>query len=717
MVRGLILQYAFTLALLGACAPSRTVREPAHAKARSPLAAAVVRTKVEPPPFPVLIPVEPRTAEGTFQSPVRWSYFYDRNAIVSSQVVGRYLVAVTEAGHVLLFDAASVSLIGETLAPRKATCLGPASDTEVLVGFADGRIGRLAIPGLTVDEFARVPGRPIWLAKGTTTSLAVYDDEPVSDAKRPDRGADHYTVRILPAGRDIHVQNSSSFLLDDEDRLWLGATHGEWGGGLQVLELRTGELKDVALPGKASNVLGVAQIGHETWAYGGLGHGGVCSGFIARVSPGKLKLLHYGKSFALVLPGRDRSPRKPECTIGNVIDLGDKLLVLSNKNFETDRAVRHWKRICDFDLHYSSGRTDSSERAYPTARTAEVIDGRVLVPTSRDGYVELRDGNAIRHSLPEELPIAPTRVVTSGTQLAAQGAGDGWGFYVEGDWASAESRWLPPKVEGEQMGTDARWCNTRFFPALDGSLRVATERVSGGEDGWNTPAELLVTGRVDDGTFRELSRERTDLRSYSVDLLPDGPLVAAGKDRELLIQDQGAFRPIHSVQWTASIRRNLGPYDKGWLLRTTSGPEGLSKLEMRDGIPVLTVLPLRIDDYTPETYDALRLSEDTVLLATDRGLCTYDVPAQRCTRLHPAGLREVVKYLERDEAGRIWLGGRGLFWLHSNTEVRAAGPFLPMLADAEVRDLSMSAGRLAVALGLRGIVLLDPTVLAGALDG
>lgn len=323
----------------------------------------------------------------------------------------------------------------------------------------------------------------------------------------------------------------------------------------------------------------------------------------------------------------------------------------------------------------------------------------------------------IRHSLSEELPIAPTRVITSGTQLAAQGAGDGWGFYVEGGWASAESRWLPPRVEGEQTGADVRWCNTRFFPASDGTLRVATERVSVQGDCWNAPADLLVTGRVDTGSFRVLSRERTDLRSYSVELLPDGSLVAAGKGRELFVQGQGVFRPIHSVQWTAWIVRNLGAYGKGWLLRTTGGPVGLSKLEMRDGVPVLTMLPLRIDDYTPETYDALRLSEDTVLLATDRGLCTYDVPAQRCTRLRPEGLDEVVKHLERDGAGRIWMGGRGLFWLHSNTEVRAAGSFLPMLADTEVRDLSMSAGRLAVALGLRGLVLLDPAALARALDG
>ena len=54
----------------------------------------------------------------------RGQYVYARNALAQSVVVGDSIVALTEAGHILIFDAERITLRREILNICAATCLG-----------------------------------------------------------------------------------------------------------------------------------------------------------------------------------------------------------------------------------------------------------------------------------------------------------------------------------------------------------------------------------------------------------------------------------------------------------------------------------------------------------------------------------------------------------------------------------------------------------------
>jgi hypothetical protein len=74
----------------------------------------------------------------------------------------------------------------------------------------------------------------------------------------------------------------NAFMLDDSDRLWMGADKGEWGGQYSYLELRTGNVHNF---GTDSGVLGFLKVGDgRVLAYGGMSHMGMESGFVADVS-------------------------------------------------------------------------------------------------------------------------------------------------------------------------------------------------------------------------------------------------------------------------------------------------------------------------------------------------------------------------------------------------------------------------------------------------
>jgi hypothetical protein len=651
-----------------------------------------------------------------FGSPVHGQYLYDRNALVASQAVGRHLVAVTEAGHVLAFDAASIDLVGEALAPRKVTCIGPDSEEGVLVGFANGLIGRMAVPSLTITDVARIPGRPLWLGKARNSEerFVVYADANTGHAKRGSPEAREHTVRMLASGRDTRVRDGSAFFVDRYDRLWIGVDHGEWGGGLQVLNLQTGQLQVVTLPAPHANtdgIYGLAEVGDQVWAYGGMMHFG-CAAFIARVSPGRPKVLYAAERPFVISSGRQRNTRPragPDCPITQIVEAGGSLAVMSfNDVFQTDPSIHVWKKRAKLDLRHLAGRPDAIG-VYPAAGAPHVLDDRVLLPTIRDGYVEIQDGKVTSHALPGELPLAPSVIVTSSTELAVAGRGEGVGFRVENDWAPAESRWLPPGPGVGNVGSADGWCDSAFFSTPDSKLFAVGKW--GPKDGRECKdAEgLLVTGVYEKGSFAELSRERTSLDIRPMNLLPDIRLVATDEQRSLVIQEHGAFRATGAPSWNNWIRKPLGAYESGWIVL---GRSGLFTLNLERTVPSLSGIPLELDGVALAVHDALRLTADTLLVATDHGLCTYDLRLRVCAPMSVNGLDEEVEHIVGDPRGRIWIAGRGIFWLAAPDRAIAVAPFLPFLQDTNVKDVSLSAGRLAFALGARGLLVFEPSAVA-----
>src|SRR5689334_18243962 len=90
-------------------------------------------------------------------------YHYDRNALAGALIAGDAIIAMTDSGNLLRFDRATLKLAKEWFGPTAATCLGRGGDGDLLVGFADGRIARVAPADLTVTDLAWVSGRVQWV--------------------------------------------------------------------------------------------------------------------------------------------------------------------------------------------------------------------------------------------------------------------------------------------------------------------------------------------------------------------------------------------------------------------------------------------------------------------------------------------------------------------------------------------------------------------------
>jgi hypothetical protein len=107
---------------------------------------------------------EARLASGAV---ARYSYHFDRNALIASRDVDDALIAVTRSGNLLRFDRATFKVTHERVAPASATCLGRGEGDAVLAGFDDGRVCRVDPATLALVEVARLPGRVQWVGYRT----------------------------------------------------------------------------------------------------------------------------------------------------------------------------------------------------------------------------------------------------------------------------------------------------------------------------------------------------------------------------------------------------------------------------------------------------------------------------------------------------------------------------------------------------------------------
>jgi hypothetical protein len=70
---------------------------------------------------------------------VRFRYYFNHNALKDCVRVGNSLIALTESGNLIRFDAETLRLQGQAIIPGRGTAIAPASN-RVLIGTEDGRI-------------------------------------------------------------------------------------------------------------------------------------------------------------------------------------------------------------------------------------------------------------------------------------------------------------------------------------------------------------------------------------------------------------------------------------------------------------------------------------------------------------------------------------------------------------------------------------------------
>jgi hypothetical protein len=177
-----------------------------------------VPSAAPPRPSPTAPPAPARPL-----APRSWRYDYDRNALAQTLVVGQHVLAITDAGHILRFDARTLALTGEKLSARRAVVMGPAPSGAVLVGLASGTIARIDPETLVLQPVTTVPGEPVWIGTAGTQrrTILVYGyREEIPHGWVPRAPKDH-RVRVLETGDEVAVDSRpTTFFVDRHDRLW-----------------------------------------------------------------------------------------------------------------------------------------------------------------------------------------------------------------------------------------------------------------------------------------------------------------------------------------------------------------------------------------------------------------------------------------------------------------------------------------------------------------
>ena len=220
----------------------------------------------------------------------------------------------------------------------------------------------------------------------------------------------------------MEIDTGTTFLCDSKGRLWIGADRGEWGGALQVVDLRARPLAVRKVSYEKSELNGIYGLVEspkgDILAFGGTLHMGFGSAQLTKFSPSGSSQEIYAAKFN----GWTTQPVTPNPTlpITQALSKEGRWLVFSyDAAFECDGAFRNWKRIATLHVRTNPGRPDAVA-SYPGIVRVDDVGGRILLTTHLDGLLELRRGEIVRHTLPDQLDVAPDTVILWRDGLAAR---------------------------------------------------------------------------------------------------------------------------------------------------------------------------------------------------------------------------------------------------------------------------------------------------------
>jgi hypothetical protein len=297
---------------------------------------------------------------------VDYTIHFDRNSLRDSVRVGDGLIAVTSSGALLQFELPAVRLVRERI-DDEVTCIGRGEGGAVLAGLPDGRVCRVDPATLDLTDVAKLPAAPSWVGwcraggnraaglVGVTRKTKVVEQ----DGERWD--APYSVVHDLATAQTFALnQAATTFLLDREGRLWLGADSGEWGGHVTRIDLSTGTVATIEPPpsrepGEEASwdgIYGFVELRDgQVWAYGGTSHMGLNDAEITRVDEAK------AQTMAAFDPPRDPQrepdPSRPRMPITHIVEETGGLLVFSYSDvFRVDTALKNWKTAATLKIHY-----------------------------------------------------------------------------------------------------------------------------------------------------------------------------------------------------------------------------------------------------------------------------------------------------------------------------------------------------------------------------
>ncbi|WP_422927284.1 hypothetical protein [Singulisphaera sp. PoT] len=711
-----------------------------HARATLPIATVAAITCALASALPLLAdePPKPPKVEAKLEGglQVEAEIHFNRNAIKGSLPLGDQLIALTEAGTMLRFEYPSLRLASERHGLEGVTCLGLGEGGAPIAGLSDGRICRVDPNTLELTDMAKLPEPPQWLGwcgprEGRPAGLvAVTERRRIVKTEKGTRNPRHSVVHDLAVDRTIELDDlMTTFLIDRDGRLWLGADNGEWGGLVSRIDLVKGtpsklEPPPSLKPGRKpywSGVYGFAELRDgQVWAFGGTEHMGGCEAIITRVDGDAPSTLFQNEQF--LGTGKKPDESRAWLPVNFIVDEGDSLLVVSYSDiYRVDRALKDWKKVASLDISYRWGRPDAmGSYAAVVGLHAPRHRGEPLVlTTTLDGLLRLDGDKMTRHAAPPPLGASDVSLVlgTPDGVFAMEDKDEpddeGPGSYGVNPWRLGPDGWrqisaeppfeVDPADEAAKANPVDSWHGCIVRVAANGSVYSVAGTV-------DIPGTRTTSRIVGDGVER-IGREVSHLYPLSTFATPDGTLWNAF-DGALKRFDDGRWKAVAPLD-PAGVPMRLRALDVGgppwfllsrvkgrlWSLDPGANGKGasLKEFSIQEGNN-----PIRI-------FAAAPWKDGTLILATPAGLRTY-VLADGTLGRPALPVEAPITSLARDGLGRLWLGGeQGLFILEPDARSLASLASVPYLGRGGIKSLARDPAHpdgILAALGPRGVAFI-----------
>jgi len=680
---------------------------------------------------------------------VQWSYHFDHNALKDAELVGRDLVALTESGNLVRFNADTLAITAHQVVPGRGIAVARGDFGKLLIGAEDGQIYELTSDTFTLTRVTKAAGRVVWLGSGKTLGkthsiVAVIDaradvmpwpGEPFKEYETRSMRIEQQAVNplrvlVFARGASKYVpfkQGSfatpNAFMLDDSGRLWMGADKGEWGGQYSYMELRTGNIHSFDT---GSGVLGFLKARDgRVLAYGGMSHMGMESGFIADVSKkSALYLREFTNRPKTELPETTKRvldqakagrPAELEGAPRGAVDLviednvSDGFWVLSAHDvYRSDRDFAKWEKVADFGGRWSGGRNYSVGNT-PTIRRvlATSADHPDLIAVSaRDGLARLANGKIEHVQVRGQIESSIIEVWPTSIGIVFLNDDDshtGWRLDDDG-WQRL--RFVPDERPSDTY-TYASWSfaepilddhgivayfGTNSTPGERGFLKVGDQLKAAVLQTWTDESSFYGSSILgtSDGTMLEVSDD--GLRRWTgKEWESAGSHSGSDTDRRRLLKARSYIplsnRGARAVFLDAELGDLLGltKSEKGYDLRPLTTAKGPAPAGV---------------------FDAICDRDGYLLAATASGLVRFNPESGERQVIPAPNATEEFKTILRDSAGRIWTAG-DLLYVSLDEGKHWSVVRMPMQGPTYIKRIrEVSPGTLAIALHDRGVVFM-----------
>jgi hypothetical protein len=690
----------------------------------------------------------------------QFAYYFDHNALMDGVLAGKSLFALAGSGNLIRFDSESLQLTGQTIVPGRATTIALGIHGDVLVGTQDGHIYRVNRASLGLDRIASFKGRIAWLGTGKSKVdsngriVAVVDNSPdilpwpgEADKAYESRGRaaaikepNPYYVIILENGktRSLPLPPISNFpfpgyfLLDSQNRLWLGADNGEWGGECAYMNLHSGRIHK--LHSGMSGVLGFIRTADERiLVYGGTSHMGMYSGYIAEIKNGDLSPLvnvehdDWQTSSSGKLPEpiaqAIKSATHPDTMPNSPIDLvmTDQpaqgfWVVSAHTLYHADDHFNQWEKVAYLGGRWEGGRRLSVGNT-PTVKrliTDPERPDRLIAIMGRDGLERVTGAKveALQFAGQLEASVIDIWNTSLGTVLLGS---DNWNG-GHAPWLLKDDQWHRFSLFPDRPPSDgAEWYFAEPF-GNDGS------RLSAFTHNNLVPGKAFMVQLDETGAAKVIDSWNGDDSQFETTFLTasDGTMLKAS-EKQLYIRQQGIWKKAGISQLDFPMDRKfvmegrklvfLGKVSHfDYFLDAELGDiYQLMRPQESGGEYSLVHAAYKGHETPAGIFDAAPDHDGWVLLSTAHGLLQFNLESGQKKLISTPNINEEIKTLCRDNQGRLWAAG-DLLYISSDEGRHWEQVKLPMLTRTytkRIRPNPANPRQMILTLEDMGVVTID----------